>query len=312
MTIRNLLLLLSLAALWGPSFLFIKVAVNEIPALTLVCGRVSGAALILFLVLKLRRISLPPFGRIWIHFAAMAFFANAFPFVLITWGEIYIDSALAAILNGTTPLFTIVLAHLLIRDDRMTPARTGGISLGFIGLLFLIGPDISSGATASVSGIMAVAIASASYGWAMVYGRKYLTQLPPLVAPTAQLLLASVYMIPLSLALEQPFAMPMPSIEALGSLIALAIFGTAIAFVVYYRILEKAGATYLSTVTYLLPVIGVILGIAVLGERVRWNAFVGCALILCGIMLVNGAFGRNAALGKPSNLVRTDIQEEIS
>src|SRR5262245_25064943 len=139
---RNFLWLLCLAALWGPSFIFIKVAVGEIPPLTLAAGRVGLAALLLYLILRLQGRNFPGFGSIWKHFAVMGFFSNALPFALFSWGEQYIDSALAAILNGTTPLFTILLAHFLIEDDRLTLPKFLGVSLGFGGLMLLIGPSL--------------------------------------------------------------------------------------------------------------------------------------------------------------------------
>ena len=233
---------------------------------------------------------MPPFGRIWQHFAFAALFQNAIPFVLFGWGEQYIDSALAAILNGTTPFFTLILAHLFISDDRLTPTKAVGTLVGFSGLLLLIAPSLLGGVEATTWGLIAVTMAAACYGIAIVYARRNLRGLPPLVAPTAQLLLATLFLIPLSLTLEQPFGLAAPSWPALGSLLALSIFGTGLAFVVYYRIIEQSSATYVSMVTYLVPVFGVILGVLILNEQLGWNAYLGCALILLGVMIVNGVF----------------------
>jgi len=129
---------------------------------------------------------------------------------------------------------------------------------------------------------------SLHYGLALVYARRYLRTLPSLVAPTAQLLVATIYMVPLALYFERPFSLSWPSLQAVGSLVALAVIGTALAFVVYYKIIEVAGATHLSVVTYILPVFGVILGVLILNEQLTWNAYVGCGLILSGVMVVNG------------------------
>ncbi len=290
MGIRNFLWLMLMAVLWGPSFLFIKVAVEDIPPFTLVLGRVGVAALLLYLVLRLRGRHLPKFGRIWRHFAVVGFFSNALPFVLFSWGEIHIASALAAILNGTTPLFTILLAHFFTTDDRLTPVKVGGTMLGFGGLSLLIAPSLLEGVHATTWGLLAVTVAAASYGVAIVYTRQNLRGLPPLVGPTAQLTMASLYILPLSLGLERPFSLPAPSIWALGSLLSLSIIGTAVAFIIYYHVIEQTSATYVSMVTYLVPIIGVILGVVVLGEQPGWNAYVGCALILLGVMTVNGVF----------------------
>jgi drug/metabolite transporter (DMT)-like permease len=229
-----------------------------------------------------------PFGRIWQHLAVVALVQNAVPFFLFAWGEQYIDSALAAILNGTTPLFTLLLAHVFTSDDRMTPTKVVGTLVGFGGLLILIGPSLLAGVQATTLGLLAVTLASACYGVAIIYSRRHLRGLPPLVAPTTQLLLAALFLLPLSLVVEQPFFLSVPSWPAFGSLLALSILGTALAFVVYYRLLERVSATYLSMVTYLVPIFGVILGVLVLNEKLSWNVYVGCALILVGVMIVNG------------------------
>jgi drug/metabolite transporter (DMT)-like permease len=290
MGLKNFLWLLLLAGLWGPSFLFIKVAVGEISPFTLVTGRVGLAALLLYLILRLQGRALPRSGRLWGCFAVAGFFSNALPFTLITWGEIHIDSAVAAILNGTTPLFTILLAHLFTSDDRMNGVKVAGVLLGFGGLIVLIAPSLFEGFHATTWGLIAVATAAASYGVATVYTRQKLRGLPPLVAPTAQLAMATLFLIPLVLVVEQPFSRPLPSWTALASLLALSVVGTAMAFVLYYRLLEKLTATNISMVTYLVPVIGVLLGVVVLNEQPGWNAYAGCALILLGVMVVNGLF----------------------
>ena len=290
---RNFLWLLFLASLWGPSFLFIKVAVEDIPPLTLVVGRVGIAAAILYIILRLQGRNLPAFGPIWKHLAVMAFFQHALPFTLFNWGEQHISSALAAILNGTTPLFTIILAHMLVQDDRMNLAKVIGVLVGFGGLLLLIAPSLLIGLQATTLGLLAVTVAAASYGVAIVYSRLNLRGQPPLVAPTAQLTVATIFMLPLSLFLERPFGLVAPSWSALGSLLALASFGTALAFVVYYYLIERVNATYVSMVTYMIPVIGLILGVLILNESIGWNAYVGCALILIGVMIVNGKFNKS-------------------
>jgi len=301
---RNFLWLLFLALLWGPSFLFIKVAGEDIPPLTLVVGRAGIAAIVLYTVLRMQGRNLPKFGLIWKHFAVMAFFQHALPFTLFNWGEQHISSALAAILNGTTPLFTIILAHILIQDDRMNSAKVMGVLVGFGGLILLIGPSLFSGVQVTTWGLVAVTVAAASYGVAIVYSRLNLRGQPPLVAPAAQLTVAALFMLPLSLFLEQPFNLPAPSWAAFGSLFTLATFGTALAFVVYYYLIERVSATYVSMVTYVVPVIGVILGVLILNEQLRWSAYIGCVLILIGVMIVNGKFEKTITwLRRPGNAV---------
>lgn len=290
MALRNFSWLLLLAALWGPSFLFIKIAVQDIPPFTLVLGRVGIAALLLYLILRLTGRNLPKLGRIWLHFAVVGLFSNALPFTLFSWGEIHIASALAAILNGATPLFTMLLAHAFTADDRLTPVKIVGTTVGFGGLVLLIAPSLWQGVYATAGGLIAVIIATVSYGVAIVYTRQNLRGLPPLVGPTAQLSMATLYILPLSLWLERPFSLPAPSWMAWASLLGLAILGTALAFVVYYYVIERTSATYVSMVTYLVPIFGVTLGVAVLDEQPGWPAYIGCMLILVGVMTVNGLF----------------------
>ncbi len=288
MRARNLLLLLTLSVLWGPSFLFIKVAVAEIPPFTLILGRVGIAAVLLYMMLRLQKGKLPPPGRIWIFIAIVALFHNSFPFVLLSWAEQHIDSALAAILNALTPISTIILAHLLTADDKITRSKAAGIFLGFLGTVVLVTPALLAGVQATTLGLLAMIVVSASYGFALVMARKYLSKLPPLVAPTSQMLVATVYLLPLAFLFDRPWSLPAPSIQAIGSVIGLAVLGTAVAFVVYYRLIETASATYSSLVTYLAPSFGILLGVLVLGERLAWNDYAGFVLILVGIMIING------------------------
>jgi len=297
---KNLLLLILLAALWGPSFLFIKVAVEDIPPLTLVLGRVTIGATFLLVVLWASGRRLPHERRLWRHLAVVAMLHNALPWVLLSWGEQYIDSALASILNGTTPIFTIILAHFLVPGDRLSAPKMLGVLLGFAGLFLLILPSLSDGAQASTWGLIAVTAAAAIYGVAMIYSRNHLRGLPPLVAPASQLLLATAYMAPLALLFDRPWTLPRPSTAALLSLFLLGILGTGLAFIVYYRLLETANPTYISMVTYVIPVFGVILGVIVLGEQLTWYVLAGFALILLGVMVVNGLFANLTRLQRSS------------
>jgi drug/metabolite transporter (DMT)-like permease len=290
MKTRNFFLLLFLATLWGPSFLFIKVAVGEIPPITLVLARVGIAAILLYIVLRLQGHNLPRPGRIWGHIAIVALFHNSLPFVLLSWGEQHIDSALASIVNGTTPIFTILLAHMLTTDDRLTSTKVVGVTLGMLGMVLLVAPSLFGGVEATTLGILAVIAVSASYGLAMVYSRKHLRGMKPLAAPTGQFLVATLYLLPLALLIDRPLTLSAPSTQAIASMLALAIFGTALAFIVYYRLIESADASYISMVTYLVPVFGVILGVLILDERLSWNAYMAFAMILIGVMIVNGLF----------------------
>jgi drug/metabolite transporter (DMT)-like permease len=302
MKAKNLFLLLLLATLWGPSFMLIKVAVSEIPPITLVAGRIGLAAILLYAILRLSGGNLPRPGKIWISLAIVALFHNSFPFVLLSWSEQRIDSALAAILNGLTPLFTIVIAHLMTADDRLTPAKAIGVSLGLAGIMFFVAPSMQAGIQASTWGILGVVTVAASYGFAMVFARKRLSGLPPLVAPTGQMILATLYLLPLMLLIDRPFSRPLPSVQAMGAVATLSVLGTVLAFIVYYRLLRSAAASYVSMVTYVVPLIGVLLGLVILDEHLAWNDYAGFGLILLGVLIVNGAFRGLRAPGAKDRL----------
>ncbi|MGD8855073.1 MAG: EamA family transporter [Chloroflexota bacterium] len=297
MKTRNLLQLLLLAALWGPSFLLIKVAVAEIPPISLIFGRVGLAAVLLYLLLRLSGGKLPGPGRIWFPLAVVALFQTSLPLVLLSWAEQHIDSALAAILNSLTPLFTILFAHLLTADDKLTIPKAAGIVLGLIGVLFFVAPALQSGMQASTWGILAMIVVTASYGFAGVHTRNHLNNLPPLVAPAGQMAMSAFFLLLPMLIIEQPFAQPIPPPQAIGAVVGLAVLGTVLAFIVYYHLLRSASASYVSMVTYLVPVIGILLGVIILDERLAWNDFVGFGLILLGVLIVNGTLGNLRAGG---------------
>lgn len=287
---KNLLLMVSLAALWGPSFVFIKVGVETIPPLTLVFGRVALAALLLYLVLRLQHGRLPNSFNTWKHISVVALLHNAIPFVLFAWGEQYVDSALASILNGSIPLFTILLAHFFTQDDHLTFAKVTGVLVGFAGMVVLVYPSFQGGVTATAWGVLALVLAAFLYGVAIVYARNHLRGLPSLVAPTGQMMMASLYLLPLMLVVDRPWTLAAPSIPSLLSMFELAVLGTALAFIIYYRLLERAGATYLSMVAYVIPIFGIIFSVLLLNEQVTREMLLGGALILVGVMIVNGLF----------------------
>ena len=288
MGIKNFLWLVLLASLWGPAFLLMKVAVEDIPPLTIVAGRVTIAAIVLYVVLKGQGYSLPKFGKVWKHFAIAGLTLNALPYVLLSWGEQYIDSALASILIGTDPIFVVLLAHIFTTDDRLNPAKALGALVGFGGLVALVAPALFEGVHATTWGLLAAAGAAASYGVGAVYVRQTLRGLPPLVGPTAQVSTAALYMVPLSLVFERPYALPTPSWQAIAAVLILALVCTALTYVIYYRLIERTEATNVSMVAYLVPIVGTIMSVVVLHERLGWNAYLAFALIMMGVMFVNG------------------------
>jgi drug/metabolite transporter (DMT)-like permease len=282
--------ILLLACLWGPSYLFIKLAVEEVPPLTMQVGRVGIAALILVLVVWYRGTAIPRSIRVWKLLTVQGVLSAALPFNLFAYGEQYIESSLAAMINGVVPMVTAVSAHFLLKGESLTPRRFWGVIVGLVGFLCLLGPTLFDGSIESDTvGICAIFAACLSYGAGMVFARRYLSDLPPLVAPMGLLLTASCYLIPLALLIDQPQSLPYPSSVAIGSILFLAVMGTAGAFILYYNIIQTAGATSLSSVAYLLPVVGSLLGVLVRNEVLGLSQLVAFGIILFGMYLINGA-----------------------
>jgi len=281
----NLVWLLILGGLWGSSYLFIKVAVGDIPPLTLVAGRLVLAAVILWLVLAAVRQPMPRSRRLWAVFAVMGLLNGAVPYSLIFWSEQHITSGLASLLQATMPLFTVLMGHFLMRDERLTLGRVAGVILGFVGVGLLMLPDLRQGAHANLLGELAMVASSVSYAGAALFARSRLRGQPALVSTTGQLTMGAVWIVPLSLLIEGP-PRAVPSLPALGSWLGLTILGTAIAYVIYFKLIERTNAAFVSTVTYIIPVFGLILGALVLHEVLSLTLLVSLGLILAGVLLV--------------------------
>lgn len=281
----NLFWLLVLGSVWGSSYLFIKVAVAEIPTLTLVGGRLLLAAVILWTLLLVLGHSIPRGWKLWRAYAFMGFFSGALPYSLIAWGETTIPSGLAALLQATMPLFTVILAHFLARDERLSAVKVLGVIVGLVGVGVLMLPDLRQGASANVLGQLAIVGSSVSYAAATVFARNELSKEPALVSTTGQITMGAVFMLPLSLLLDRPFDLS-PSLPVLASWLGLVILGTVVAYVIYYALIERASATFVSTVTYIIPVNGLILGALVLAEPMNLNVWLSLGLILVGVLMV--------------------------
>lgn len=287
MQIKNYSLLLLLACLWGPSFMFIKIAVQEASPLAISSFRIIIGAAILFLILRVRKAALSKGNIPWHFFALSGFFNMALPYSLISWGEQYIDSALAGILNGLTPFFTLFITYFWNKEEKLGIYKIAGALMGFMGLCLLLFPYINTGSLGSVFGVTLVAIAAASYGLAAVYIKKKLTGLKPLIAPAYQLLYASLILSPVFIVFGNPSAIPEVDSSFWWAIASLGFFGTAMAYIVYFKIIERTDASFLTLVTYLMPVISVILGIVFLDEQIYWNVYAGAALIVLGLIVTN-------------------------
>jgi drug/metabolite transporter (DMT)-like permease len=295
------LLLITLSVLWGGSFFFVEVALEAFEPFTVVLARVGIAALILWTIIAIRGLRVPTSPSVWLSFFCMGTINNMVPFSLIVWAQTEISGSLASILNATIPLFTVLVAHVLTRDEKLRPEKVYGVATGFVGVVVIIGPDALSGLGAGALAQIAVLCAAISYSFAGVFGRRF-RSLPPLVVAAGQVSCSTVLLTPLALFLERPWAVAAHSLAAAGALAALAVFSTALAYVIYFRILATAGATNLLLVAFLIPVSAMLLGIPILGETLGPADASGMLLIFASLAIIDGRAVRRARRA----LVRSD------
>ena len=286
---REWIMLLTLSVLWGGSFFFVEVVITALPPLTIVLLRVALAALVLWLIAAAMGFRTPVTINAWTTFLIMGMLNNVIPFALIVWGQTYIASGLASILNATTPLFTVIVAGLLLADERITPLKLIGVFVGFIGVVLMIGPSALGGLGVDVLAQVAILGAAISYAFAGVFGRRFKAMgINPIVTAAGQVTASTVVLAPPAIYIEQPFGLEMPGIEVITAIICLAILSTAVAYILYFRILASAGATNLLLVTFLIPVSAIILGSLVLGESLELIHFLGMVLIGFGLLAIDG------------------------
>jgi drug/metabolite transporter (DMT)-like permease len=289
MTASDWALLALLSIVWGGSFLFVGVAVRELPPLTIVALRVVTAASALLLTLRLMGVDLPRTRQVWAAFLGMSILNNVIPFTLIVWGQSHIASGLASILNATTPLFTVIVAHYLTDDERLTGQRFAGVIVGFAGVAVMIGAAAFASLDASILAQLAVLGAALSYGFSGVFGRRFKTMgIPPLATAAGQVTVSSAILLPAALIVDRPWTLAMPSTGAIVSLAALGLVSTAFAYLIFFRLLARAGATNVGLVTFLIPVSAILLGVLVLGETLAVRHMAGMALIGAGLVLIDG------------------------
>ena len=289
MTALEWAMLLALATVWGGSFFFNGIAVRELPVFTVVVSRVALAAILLLGLLRLRGEPLPRDRRVWTAFFGMGLLNNAIPFSLIAWGQTHIASGVASILNAATPLFTVILAHVLTSDERMTGGRLAGVAIGFAGVAVMIGTDALADLGVHLAAQLMCLAAALSYAFAGIYGRRFHAMgVPPLATATGQVVASSLILLPLVLIVDRPWTLPPPSLATLAALVGVAAISTALAYVLYFRILATAGATNLLLVTFLIPVSAILLGTLFLGEVLLPRHLAGMALIGAGLAAIDG------------------------
>jgi drug/metabolite transporter (DMT)-like permease len=282
-------ILVTLALIWGGAFFFIGVAVRHVPPLTYVWLRltIAAAAMWLFLKFKGEKLGLP--RQVWGSILLLALLNNALPFTLFGWGQTHIASGLASILNATTPIWGVVVAHFLTSDERMTSRKIVGVLLGFGGVATMIGPTLLSNIGNDALAQLACVTASLSYALAAVWARRFKRMgLSPMSVTTGQLTAGAAMMLPLALFVDRPWEHAVPPLSAWGAIVALALLCTAFGYVMYFRLIDSAGATNALLVTLLVPPTAILLGSLFLGEQLAPQDFAGLLLIGLGLAAIDG------------------------
>lgn len=278
-------MLLALSVIWGASFFFMKVAVQEVSFLVVVASRIALGALFLWGVVLVRRITVPRDPKLWRAYAILGVTNNLIPFGLIAFGQTALPSGVAAILNASTPLWTVLLAHVATADERLTAPRLTGVLIGIAGVATIVGPQALHGAAGALLPSLAIVCAAVSYAGSAIFARRFKGQ-PPLITSAAQLSVSALVSVPALLLIEGLPATPSPHV--LGALAGVGVLSTGIAFLLFFRILAGAGATNAVLVTFLVPVSAILLGALFLGEVLEPRDFVGMAAIALGLAAIDG------------------------
>ena len=278
--------LLSLATIWGGSFLAYSLILREVPVFTLVANRVLWASLTLWIVVLLMKLPLPSLRQCYVLFV-MGFLNNAIPFSLIAWGQTHIESGLASILNGTTAIITFALASMFFKDERLTSLKSVGLIFAFIGVCIIIVLDALSNFNLRSLAQLSLILACFSYASAAIWARSKLKDVNPITAATGMLTSASIIMVPLALMIDGRPNYEL-QITTISSMVFLSLPATALAYLLYYRSLNLAGSANLSLVTLLVPPMAVLWGSIVLDERLLPNAYLGFVLIALGMCFIDG------------------------
>ena len=287
----GLLVLLSL--LWGGSFLCVGIAVQELPVLTIIALRVSLAALVLWGIALFSGHQLPRGGKTWQAFLALGLLNNVIPFGLIVFGQQTIGAGLAAILNATTPLWTVLIAALFLADERFSKQKLFGVLLGLVGVIVMVGPDSLAGISRNLGAQLAVLGATLSYAFASVFGRRFAAaKISPLHTALGQVTVSWFILVPLALMIDTPWASALPSKATIFAILGQAVLSTAGGYLLFFKILERAGATNVSLVTLLIPPSAIAMGILFLEEKLQGIHFISLALIISGLLSLQGRLFR--------------------
>ena len=289
LTLANWGLLLLLSGLWGGTFFFTSIAVKELPPLCVVFLRVSLAALALFLYLRFKGVTLPNGRTAWSAFFTMGVLNNVIQFSLFFWAQTTIPGGLASIANAATPVFSIAVAHVMLHDEKLTASKCLGVFVSLTGVACLFADVLTSGVSIGTLGLAACLLAALCQGFAVVYGRRFnALGLSSTTTALGQLISTSFLMLPIILIIDRPWSLPTPSMAAVSSIVCMALFSTALAYAIFFRLLASAGAVNASLVTLLIPGSAILLGVGILGETLSKAHIVGLGVILCGLLIIDG------------------------
>ncbi|MFZ5675322.1 MAG: DMT family transporter [Pseudomonadota bacterium] len=280
-------MLILLSIIWGGSFFLYAVALTDLPVFTIVFLRVSLGSLGLWLCAWAMGLLPRPDAGLWRNFLIMGLINNAIPFSLIVWGQKEVASGLAAILNATTPFFTVLTANWLTADEKLSWNRLLGAFIGLSGVAAMMGADLMQAQGGSLLSQLAIIAAAVSYGFASVFGRRF-AGTPPVVTAAGQTAGSSLILLPMMLLIDTPWRLDFPPLSAWLAVIGLAILCTSLAYILYFTILKRAGATNIVLVTFLVPVSAIVLGIMILSERLGLHHVIGMITIAFGLALIDG------------------------
>lgn len=297
-SLRIWLEILALATIWGGSFLAIRIALDEIPVMTSVAHRVLWAMVALWITVMIRRLPLPRTPGIWAAFLVMGCLNNVVPFSLMAWGQLHIETGLTAILNASTAIWGVLVAAVVFPDERLTPRRLAGVVIGFLGVATAIGLSTFQDFDARSLAQFAVLLGTLSYAFAGSWARKTLSSVPPMVSAAGMLTGSTLIMVPLAWLMDGPMTLQLQP-ETIGAIGYYALVSTALAYLLYYRILNAAGAGNLLLVTLLIAPVAIVLGAFVRGEALGLPAYAGFTLLALGLLILDGRIGHPFRKSQP-------------
>lgn len=283
---KDWLAFIALSLAWGSSFFWIKIAIEEIGPFTLVAWRLFFGIVTLLLVVALRRPEWPSQKKIWLALLVLGLSNTAIPFVLISWAEVFIDSAVASILNSSVPLFTMVIAHFSLSDDRLNRQRVIGLLVGFVGVIVLVQRDLSAGLEFNLIAQGAIILAVIFYAVSAVFARRNTKGVSPVVRALVPLVAADFLLWGITPAIESPLTLPALPLTWIA-LLWLGVVGSGIAYLLYFYLLHSVGPTRATMVTYTFPLVGVTLGVGFLNERLDFSLILGAVLVIASLLIVN-------------------------